>query len=259
MTTDNPDDRAGPAGAPGRLPDPAKEGPSSNPSPPARTSGFAIAALVLSLIWLGGLGSMLAVVFGSKAKQDIRRSSGDLGGDGMATAGIVLGILGIMGAATVWIGLLAGVHAFQKSVKQLTTPQTLAMGQTGRLSGIDSIAGISTVTVYSYTQPVSSQDPAYTPGPGKQFATAYVRVCAGSSGSSNGPNLLDFSVVFPGGQQVGASPGDVRKPSLADAHALAAHQCALGYVPFQIAKGTTPTSVQYQALAPYRWAIEPPR
>jgi hypothetical protein len=223
-----------------------------------RTSGFAIASLVLSLVWLGGLGSILAVVFGSKAKQDIRRSSGDLSGDGMATAGIVLGILGIMGAATVWIGLLAGVHAFQKSVRQLTTPQSLAMGQTGRLSGIDAISGISTVTVYSYTQPVNSQDPSYTPAPGKQFVTAYVQVCAGSTGSPNGPNLHDFSVVFAGGHQVTASPGDVRKPSLGDVHNLAAHQCALGYVPFEMARGTTASSVQYQALAPYRWTIEAP-
>jgi hypothetical protein len=251
MTTGNPDNHTTPGLAPGWYPDPAHE-------PPTRTSGFAIASLVLSLVWLGGLGSILAVVFGSKAKQDIRRSSGYLGGDGMATAGIVLGILGIMGAATVWIGLLAGVHAFQKSVRQLTTPRTLAMGQTARLSGIDAISGISTVTVYSYTQPVNSQDLTYTPAAGKQFATAYVQVCAGSSGSPNGPNLLDFSAVLAGGHRVAASPGDVRKPSLGDIHSLAAHQCAGGYVPFEVAKGTRPTSIQYQALAPFRWAIEAP-
>jgi hypothetical protein len=210
---------------------------------------------VLSLVWLGGLGSILAVVFGSKAKQDIRRTPGYLSGDGMATAGIVLGILGIMGAATVWIGLLAGVHAFQKSVKQLTTPQTLTMGQTGRLSGVDAISGISTVTVYSYTQPVNSQSPNNAPAPGKQFAAAYVQVCAGSTGSSSGPNLLDFTVVFAGGHQVTASPVDVRKPSLGDVHSLAAHQCVFGYVPFEIPRGTTPTNVQYEALAPYRWSI----
>jgi hypothetical protein len=251
MTADNPDNHADPVPAPGWYPDQAQD------RPPASTSGFAIASLVLSLVWLGGLGSILAVVFGSKAKQDVQRSSGYLGGDGMATAGIVLGILGIMGAATVWIGLLAGIHAFRTSVKQLTTPQTLAMGQTGRLSGIDAISGISTVTVYSYAQPVISQDPTYAPAAGKQFATAYVQVCAGSSGSPNGPNLLDFSVVFAGKHEVAASPGDVRKPSLGDIHRLADHQCAVGYVPFEIVKGTRPTSVQYEALAPYRWIIEP--
>jgi hypothetical protein len=251
MPAGHPDNDNGPGPAPGRYPDPVHEEPAT------RTSGFAIASLVLSLVWLGGLGSILAVVFGSKAKQHIRRSPGYLGGDGMATAGIVLGILGIMGAATVWIGVLAGVHAFQKSVKQLTTPQTLAMGQTGRLTGIDAVSGLSNVTVYSYTQPVNSQDPTYTATPGKEFATAYVQVCAGTTGSSNGLSLLDFSVVFARGHHVTASSGEVRKPSLGDVHSLAAHQCASGYVPFEIAQGTTPTSVEYQALAPYRWAIAP--
>ncbi len=225
--------------------------------PPANTSGFAIASLVLSIVWFGGLGSVLGVTFGAKAKRDIRRSGGHLGGDGMATAGVVLGILGLMGAATVWIGLVAGVHEFQKSVNRLTTPKTLAMGQTGRLSGIDSITGISTVTIYAYTQPVTSQDVARQPAVGKEFAAAYVQVCAGSFGSQDGPDLRDFSLVLAGGSEVSPVPGDVRTPSLSDVHAIGIKQCAAGYVPFQIAQGATPASVQYQALSSYRWLVPP--
>jgi hypothetical protein len=238
--------------------------PSGGPPPPPEypvasdASGFAIASLVLSIVWLGGLGSVLGIIFGSKAKQDIRRSSGRLGGDGMATAGIVIGIVGIMGAATVWIGLIAGVHEFQKSVGRLATPKTLAMGQTGRLSGIDSITGISTVTVYSFTQPVTSQDVTLEPEVGKEFATAYVQVCAGSFGSQDGPDVNDFSLVLPSRVEVSPTPGDVRTPSLADVHHIGVNQCVDGYVAFEIAPDTTPASVQYQALSPYRWLIPPP-
>ncbi len=252
---------------PGATPPPSRgagPGASSPPQPigyppPSNNSGFAIASLVLSIVWLGGLGSVLGIIFGARAKQDIRRSRGYLGGDGMATAGIVLGILGIMGAATVWIGLLAGVHEFQKSVDRLTTPKTLAMGQTGRLSGIDSITGISTVTVYSYTQPVTSEDVTLKPDAGKEFAAAYVQVCAGSFGSQDGPDLQDFALVSAGGGQVPPTPGDVRTPALGDVHSIGVNQCVVGYVPFDIAEGTTPASVQYQALSSYRWLIPPSR
>jgi Domain of unknown function (DUF4190) len=242
----------------GALPAPGGgAAPGPEHPPPADTSGFAIAALVLAIVWLGGLGSLLGLVFGAKAKQDIRRSAGDLGGDGMATAGMVLGILGVMGAATVWIGLIAGVHEFQKSVNRLATPETLAMGQTGRLSGIDSITGISSVTVYSYTQPVTSQDVTLKPEAGKEFGAADVQVCAGSFGSQDGPDLHDFSLVFAGGSQLSPTPGAVRAPWLGDVRTIAADLCVTGYVPFETALGARPASVQYQALSPYRWTIPP--
>lgn len=227
--------------------------------PPSRTSGFAVASLVLSLVWLGGLGSVLAIIFGTQAKKEIRRSPGYVTGDGMATAGIVLGILGIMGAVTVWIGLIVGVHEFQSTVKQISTPRTLSMGQTAHLSGVDAITGISRVTVYSYTQPVTSEDPNVTPAPGQQFATAYVQVCAGTLGSQDGPRLVDFAVVFANRSQIPATSDELRKPSLGDVRSLAPNQCAVGYVPFEVPPATAPASVQYQALSPYRWTIRPSR
>jgi Domain of unknown function (DUF4190)/Protein of unknown function (DUF2510) len=227
--------------------------------PPARTSGLAVASLVLSLVWLGGLGSVLAIIFGTQAKKEIRGSPGYVTGDGMATAGIVLGILGIMGAVTVWIGLIVGVHEFQSTVKQISTPRTLSMGQTAHLSGVDSITGISRVTVYSYTQPVASADPNVTPAAGQQFATAYVQVCAGTLGSQDGPSLVNFAVVFANGSQVPATSDELRQPSLGAVRSLAPNQCAVGYVPFEIPAAPAPASVQYQALSPYRWTIRAAR
>jgi hypothetical protein len=62
-------------------------------APPPRTNGLAIASMVLGIVWIYWIGSILALVFGYIAKRQIRER-GDAGG-GMATAGIVLGWIGI--------------------------------------------------------------------------------------------------------------------------------------------------------------------
>ena len=67
-----------------------------------RNSGLAIASLVLgitSLTCSGLLGIVLAplaVVFGVRARRTIAASNGWRRGDGMAVAGIVLGVIGIV-------------------------------------------------------------------------------------------------------------------------------------------------------------------
>jgi hypothetical protein len=63
--------------------------------PAAKTNGMAIAAMVLGILWLYGIGSILALVFGYMAKTQIDASGGRESGRGMAVAGIVLGWVGI--------------------------------------------------------------------------------------------------------------------------------------------------------------------
>ncbi|MGY1826785.1 DUF4190 domain-containing protein [Blastococcus sp. SYSU DS0541] len=62
-------------------------------APPQCTNGMAIASLVLGILWLYWIGSILALVFGYLAKRQIQER-GEAGG-GMATAGIVLGWIGV--------------------------------------------------------------------------------------------------------------------------------------------------------------------
>jgi hypothetical protein len=62
-------------------------------APPRPTNGMAIASLVLGILWLYWLGSILALVFGYVAQQQIKQR-GDAGG-GLAIAGIILGWIGI--------------------------------------------------------------------------------------------------------------------------------------------------------------------
>jgi hypothetical protein len=64
----------------------------------AETSGWAIFSLIAGILgWLGvfGLGGLLAVIAGHIAKSQIRNSQGHVGGNGLASAGLVLGYLNI--------------------------------------------------------------------------------------------------------------------------------------------------------------------
>jgi hypothetical protein len=64
------------------------------PYPPQQTTnGMAIASMVLGILWLYWIGSILALIFGYVARDQIRRNG--QAGDGMAIAGIVLGWVGI--------------------------------------------------------------------------------------------------------------------------------------------------------------------
>ena len=75
-----------------------------------RTSGLAIASLVLGLVWLGGLGSLLATIFGAVSLSQISRSNGGITGKGLALAGLILGIVGLVSVAfTILFGLLASL------------------------------------------------------------------------------------------------------------------------------------------------------
>lgn len=86
------------------------------PAPAAPTSSSAIISLICGILaWLGifGLGGILAVIFGHVAKKEIRESAGRIAGDGLATAGLVLGyaniaitLVGLCIAALVFLGIL---------------------------------------------------------------------------------------------------------------------------------------------------------
>ena len=55
---------------------------------------MAIASLVCSLV-LCGIGSIVAIVLGHIAKRQIRESGGMQQGDGLATAGLIIGYIGL--------------------------------------------------------------------------------------------------------------------------------------------------------------------
>jgi hypothetical protein len=76
-------------------------GPVAPTTPPATsagaqgTNGLAIASLVLGILWVYGIGSVLAIIFGAIA--DRQCAERQQGGRGLATAGVILGIVGVLG------------------------------------------------------------------------------------------------------------------------------------------------------------------
>jgi hypothetical protein len=75
-----------------------------------RTNGMAIASMVLGILWIYWIGSILALIFGYIAKNQIRERGES--GSGMATAGIVLGWIGVGILALVLLfGVAAGVSS----------------------------------------------------------------------------------------------------------------------------------------------------
>ena len=76
-----------------------------------QTPGSATAALILgicALVICPLICGPLAIVYGNKAKSEINSSNGNLGGAGLATAGIVLGWIGVAFAV---IGILLVIAA----------------------------------------------------------------------------------------------------------------------------------------------------
>jgi hypothetical protein len=82
-------------------------------SPPAgpRNSGMAIGSLIASILGvtlIPTIGSIIGLILGYMARKEIRESGGTVTGDGMATAGIIIGWVGVsLAVVGICIGILA--------------------------------------------------------------------------------------------------------------------------------------------------------
>jgi hypothetical protein len=72
------------------------------------TNGLAVASMVLGIVWVFGIGSILAVIFGFVARKQIKDSGGRESGGGMALAGIILGLVGVA-SLILWIVFVIAV------------------------------------------------------------------------------------------------------------------------------------------------------
>jgi hypothetical protein len=75
---------------------------------------------VLGILWLYGVGSVLAIIFAAVAKKNINQSNGWVTGGGMATAGLVLGIIG---AAVVALVVIAAAGSSSGSTDSAGAPK----------------------------------------------------------------------------------------------------------------------------------------
>jgi Domain of unknown function (DUF4190) len=86
-----------------QQPGPYQPGPYPYQQQSAGTNGMAIASLVLGILWIFWVGSILALIFGYVARNQMRQRP--QGGGGLAIAGIVLGWIGI---ATLLLSIVVG-------------------------------------------------------------------------------------------------------------------------------------------------------
>ena len=98
-----------------RLGTPEEIAAAADPPPPgqpaaafSQVNGLAIASLLLALLWFAGIGAVLALVFGYRARSQIKNSAGTQTGSGLATAGIILGWIGITLPLVILIALPPG-------------------------------------------------------------------------------------------------------------------------------------------------------
>lgn len=95
--------------------------------PATKTNGLAVASLVCSLFWVFGLGAMVAVVFGFISLSQIKRSNDIQGGRGLAIAGIIVGVLGLLAVALfIVVAVAVDHHCHQTDSCTLnTTPSAI--------------------------------------------------------------------------------------------------------------------------------------
>jgi hypothetical protein len=185
--------------------------------------------------------AILAVIFAIIALRQIAASQGRVKGRGLSIAGLIIGILGILGAAITWIvvGLVAA-NAHHVTVSE---------GQTVNVSDSFSL-GISTMKI-SNIQPL---DQASGPNSGN-YVVANVRVCAGNSGSSTG--VIDglFFLNTQGGNSISGSTTTRVSPDISGS--VPSNSCRSGHVTFKVSSGTTPTSIDYHGFLPstYTWRV----
>ena len=89
------------------------------------TNGLVVAGLVLSILWIGGLGSVLGLTFGVVALSQIRRSysrSENLGGRGLARAALVIGAVGLVASVALYAGVATENSATTTNASRLKLP-----------------------------------------------------------------------------------------------------------------------------------------
>jgi hypothetical protein len=101
----SPPPPAPPYFAPGYVQPPPGYGP---PPVGQTTNGLSVASMVLGIVWVFGIGSILAVIFGIVARKQIKDSGGRQSGSGMALAGIILGLVGVA-SLILWIVFVIAV------------------------------------------------------------------------------------------------------------------------------------------------------
>ncbi len=235
---------------------------------PGEANGFAIASLILSLLWLIGLGSLVAVIFALVALRQIGSARGTERGRGLATAGLVIGVCGLIGAVGFFLALrdfsLTGIEpkgnqnpVFQPapatqpplaqppaSVTQPLTTLPPATNTQNTVNPLGTTLNVANPSGVGFAK-VLVLDVAYPVAVGHlSFAIASVGVCAGPKGSQTGPSSYPFVLGVSGGREMHTSTDAI--PS------LGSNACTDAELYLEIPPGSRPI---YVAYGQYRWLV----
>lgn len=142
--------------------------PSAVPAPPREKSGFAVASLILGLLWICGIGSILAIIFGAIGLKETRPPEGK-DGRGLAIAGLILGIMGLL--ATVGMAVLLVAAGGQLSENLGTPTEIDDVTITACTSDPATGVGLAEVTIVNDSAKTSDYliTVQFTDGAGDQF------------------------------------------------------------------------------------------
>ena len=238
---------------------------SSTPPPPAvivqRTNPLALASFILSIAWLGGIGSLGGLIMGALSRKQLKEDhEGRETGLGFAQAAVIVGIVGLVGACVAW-PVIASSYRTGNQIVQTLNGQTvnLSQGQKADLSSSEmSFTGAASVTVNSLSTGVQSQIPFVGPSAGDHYDAVSVTVCAGPDGMPSGFSDLGFALRLSGGTDVTPGLIQVRNPSLSQIPALTAGSCGTGEISFEVTHSAQPTVVIFQTFLPtttFQWQV----
>jgi hypothetical protein len=184
-----------------------------------KTNGSAIASLVLSILGLFGIGSVLGIIFGHRARKEIRASGGYEGGEGLATAGIVIGwvTLALFAVALAfWIWAFTVIHSEVNTVSS----------QQNQIDQCQSDIRVVDVAVTAYqAQKGSFPDPT-APWSAETYASNYGPLTTGGGGGPylNGiPSTADYVVEYDSSGNVWVAPPNTFEPSFVANQSLQAN------------------------------------
>ncbi len=104
------------------------QGPPYRPYQPSKTNALAVASLVCGILWGFGLLALAAIILGAVARRQIAERGES--GSGLATAGLVLGTLGVLGTILLSIVAASVTESVNNSLDQVLSSTTVPEAET---------------------------------------------------------------------------------------------------------------------------------
>lgn len=175
------------------------------PAAASATNGKAIASLVLSLLGIFGIGSLLGIIFGYKARREIRESRGTQGGDGLAVAGIIVGFVTLAAFGLVLAFWIAAFATFRSAGSGAVSAQASQIAQ------CQANVKIVDVAIEAYHAETGSLPLPSAPWSEGSYTSNYALLTTGSQGDTflaTAPTTSHYVVEYDSAGDVWVAPAN---------------------------------------------------